>query len=359
MFDFLFIWRKATQCKKLVTCLHIRLKILKNKKQHIVKQLRDNIALLLENGQCGAAFSCVEQLFADQCLLAVYGILENYCEFITVHFPYIRKHKKCPDDIKEAVLTLLFAVEYLGELPELKTIQKLFTERYGRKFSKAATESDRGSFVNHEVIEKLCIKPAPHDMKIKLINETAHDYMHKLRYIWHNNMLKPDLLQLTKVGGAPTRSDKTIREQSIFTLQEVEEFQILKDQHGEDKRIYVFITSIGFNTKLMNRIEKETNIGYQTTTLGIDEVEEGDLFDFPFNKSHSRGMSSSCTESETGRIVPYFGKMRQCNIGRELEERKLRHVHPKLPDYDELVAKFNILKKEYQQKIVAPRNRRF
>lgn len=103
--------------KNLVRLVQCRLKFLKIKRDTIVRQLRDDIAHLLNNGHIDAAFSrvpCglisllliisflptylhyvfqVEQLFKDQSLLAAYDLLGHFCEFIIIHFPYIRKHK--------------------------------------------------------------------------------------------------------------------------------------------------------------------------------------------------------------------------------------------------------------------------
>lgn len=35
----------------------------------------------------------VEQLFKDESLLAAYDLLEHFCGYITIHFPYILRHK--------------------------------------------------------------------------------------------------------------------------------------------------------------------------------------------------------------------------------------------------------------------------
>lgn len=46
--------------------------------------------------------SQVEQLLKDQSLLDAYDLVDQYCEFIILHFPYIRKHKY------DTVIKLLF-----------------------------------------------------------------------------------------------------------------------------------------------------------------------------------------------------------------------------------------------------------
>ncbi|MCD7465846.1 hypothetical protein HAX54_002023 [Datura stramonium] len=70
----------------------------------------------------------VEQLWLDERKVAVYDLLENYCEFIIINLPYIRRHKDCPNDINEAVSSLIFASARLGDLPELRRFASSFEE---------------------------------------------------------------------------------------------------------------------------------------------------------------------------------------------------------------------------------------
>ncbi|CAN4104934.1 unnamed protein product [Withania somnifera] len=93
MFDVFFGWRKASKCKNLIKRVQCRLKLLKNKRSCIIKQLRDDLAELLRNGHYQIVIERVEQLSLDERKVAVYDLLENYCEFIIINFPYIRRHK--------------------------------------------------------------------------------------------------------------------------------------------------------------------------------------------------------------------------------------------------------------------------
>lgn len=38
-------------------------------------------------------FFQVEQIIKDECIVAVYELLDNFCEFILLHISYIRRHK--------------------------------------------------------------------------------------------------------------------------------------------------------------------------------------------------------------------------------------------------------------------------
>ncbi|KAL5581950.1 hypothetical protein UlMin_014392 [Ulmus minor] len=185
MFDVFFGWRKASKCKKVIKQLQCRLKLLKNKRQAIVRQLREDLAQLIKIGYENVAFDRVEQLIQDESIVAVYELLDNFCEFILINLSYIRRHKECPNDINEAVSSLIFASARCGELPELRVIRKLFGERYGQKFAMAAVELFAGNLVNSQVKEKLSMKSISDDAKQRTVNEIARDYC-----------LRPEILAL-------------------------------------------------------------------------------------------------------------------------------------------------------------------
>ncbi|KAJ7981434.1 putative Regulator of Vps4 activity in the MVB pathway protein [Quillaja saponaria] len=185
MFDILFGWRKASKCKKLIKRVQCRLKLLKNKRNTIVRQLREDIAELIKNGHEETAFNRVEQLINDESIATVYELLDHFCEFILIHLSYIRRHKDCPNDINEAISSLIFASARCGDLPELHAIRKLFGERYGHKFAMTAVELFPGNLVNRQINEKLSMKSVPDDLKYRVVDEIAREYY-----------LQPELLAL-------------------------------------------------------------------------------------------------------------------------------------------------------------------
>ncbi|KAG9448293.1 hypothetical protein H6P81_014421 [Aristolochia fimbriata] len=176
MLEFLFGWRKATKCKDLIRCVRCRLKLLRNKRFVMVRQLREDIAQLLSNGHRAAStFSRVEELFKAQSILSAYDLLDHFCEFIIINLSYIRKHRDCPNDINEAVSSLIFAAARCADLPELQVLRKLFGERYGIEFAVAAVELLPGNHVNRQISEHLSVKSVSDDAKWKLLNEVARD----------------------------------------------------------------------------------------------------------------------------------------------------------------------------------------
>lgn len=62
------------------------------------------------------------------------------------------KIRECPNDINEAVSSLIYASARLGDLHELYVIKKLFGERYGHKFATTAMDLLPGNLVNKKVL---------------------------------------------------------------------------------------------------------------------------------------------------------------------------------------------------------------
>ncbi|XVE66214.1 hypothetical protein DITRI_Ditri08aG0062500 [Diplodiscus trichospermus] len=118
----------------------------------------------------------VEQLFKDESIMAVYDMLDHFAEFVNIQLSYIRRNKDLPNDINEAVSSLIFASARCADLPELPAIRKLFGERYGQRFATASVELLPGNLVNREIKEKLSIKAVSDDVKYRLIDEIARDY---------------------------------------------------------------------------------------------------------------------------------------------------------------------------------------
>ncbi|KAL7154827.1 hypothetical protein ABFS83_03G029600 [Erythranthe nasuta] len=113
----------------------------------------------------------------DESWVQIYDLLDHFSEFILLNFRYIRKHRNCPNDINEAISTLIFSSARFGQLPELVSIRKLFGERYGDKFVTTAIELLPGNLVNSQIKEKLYIKKVSDDAKYKLLDEIGRSFV--------------------------------------------------------------------------------------------------------------------------------------------------------------------------------------
>ncbi|KAH8933163.1 hypothetical protein BDL97_18G015500 [Sphagnum fallax] len=168
-----------------------RIKLLRNKRDLQIKQLRKEIAQLLTTGQEPSARIRVEHIFREENLLAAYDVLELFCELVTVRLPIIESQKICPLDLKEAISSLIFAAPRCADLPELQQVLALFSVKYGKEFVAAATELRPDCGVNRRIIEKLSVRAPSGEVKLKLMKEIAAE--HNIE--WDSSDFEAELLK--------------------------------------------------------------------------------------------------------------------------------------------------------------------
>ncbi|XP_059630410.1 uncharacterized protein LOC132273466 [Cornus florida] len=167
---------KAARCKTLLKLTIPRIKLLRNRREIQIKQMRRDIAKLLETGQEATARIRVEHIIREEKMMAAQEIIELFCELITVRLPIIETQRECPLDLKEAISSVCFAAPRCADLPELMHVHMLFATKYGKEFVSAATELIPECGVNRQLIELLSVRaPAP-DVKLKLLKEIAEEH---------------------------------------------------------------------------------------------------------------------------------------------------------------------------------------
>ncbi|KAJ4913984.1 Regulator of Vps4 activity in the MVB pathway protein [Raphanus sativus] len=153
-----------------------RIKLLRNKRQVVVKQMRRDIALLLQSGQDATARIRVEHVIREQNILAANEIIELFCELIVSRLTIITKQKECPVDLKEGIASLIFAAPRCSEIPELGDLKDIFEKKYGRDFVSAATELRPTCGVNRMLIDKLSVRHPAGEFKLKFMKEIAKEF---------------------------------------------------------------------------------------------------------------------------------------------------------------------------------------
>lgn len=167
---------KAPKCKTLLKLTIPRIKLLRNRREIQIKQMRRDIAKLLETGQEATARIRVEHIIREEKMMAAQEIIELFSELIAVRLPIIEVQRECPIDLKEAISSVCFAAPRCADLPELLQVQMLFAAKFGKEFVAAATELRPECGVNRQLIELLSVRaPAP-DVKLKLLKEIAEEH---------------------------------------------------------------------------------------------------------------------------------------------------------------------------------------
>ncbi|XVE87501.1 hypothetical protein DITRI_Ditri18aG0122800 [Diplodiscus trichospermus] len=166
----------SSKCKKEAKMAVARIKLLRNKRQVVVKQMRRDIALLLQSRQDATARIRVEHVIREQNILAANEFIELFCELVVARLSIIAKRRECPADLKEGIASLIFAAARCAEIPELVAIRNIFEKKYGKDFVSAATDLRPNCGVNRLLIDKLSVKTPSGEVKLKVMREIAKEY---------------------------------------------------------------------------------------------------------------------------------------------------------------------------------------
>ncbi|XP_016473114.1 uncharacterized protein LOC107795064 [Nicotiana tabacum] len=166
----------SAKCKTSLKLASSRLKLLKNKKEVAVKQMKREVAQLLDSGQDRTARIRVEHVVREEKMMAAYDLIEIYCELIVARLPIIESQKNCPIDLKEAITSVVFASPRCGDIPELLDVRKHFTAKYGKEFISAAVELRPDCGVSRMLVEKLSAKAPDGQTKIRILGSIAVEY---------------------------------------------------------------------------------------------------------------------------------------------------------------------------------------
>ncbi|XP_041006721.1 probable GPI-anchored adhesin-like protein PGA55 isoform X2 [Juglans microcarpa x Juglans regia] len=166
---------KPAKCKTALKLAVSRIKLLKNKRDVQLKQLKREVAQLLESGQDRTARIRVEHVVREEKTTAAYELIEIYCELIVARLSIIESQKNCPIDLKEAISSVIFAAPRCADVPELMDIRKQFTAKYGKDFVSAAIELRPDCGVGRMLVEKLSAKAPDGQTKIKILSTIAEE----------------------------------------------------------------------------------------------------------------------------------------------------------------------------------------
>ncbi|POO00625.1 Vacuolar protein sorting-associated protein [Trema orientale] len=167
---------KPAKCKTALKLAVSRIKLLNNKREAQVKQMKRELAQLLESGQVQTARIRVEHVIREEKTLTAYNFIEVYCELIAARLPIIESQKNCPIDLKEAISSVIFASPRCADIPELADIRKHFTAKYGKEFVSAAIELRPDCGVNRGVVEKLSAKAPDGQTKVRILSAIAEEH---------------------------------------------------------------------------------------------------------------------------------------------------------------------------------------
>ncbi|KAL0696686.1 hypothetical protein Bca4012_063866 [Brassica carinata] len=355
MFGFLFHrWGKASKCKKLLQQLQSRLKLLKNKNYAISRHLRDDIALFIRINDHTRALLRTKQLLRVQNSISIYDLLLKFSEFILLHFSSIRKHRELVnDDISEAVSSLVFASARCGELPELVSIRELFVQRYGQNYVTKALQLLPGHLVNFQIKEKLSVTSVPEDLKSKLLDEIAKETglrleMLRLEYKPEDDkQVKEEEEKKVMDTDLNSFSDDQSPEVYKFSLTDMEEEKSKEERSMEDDYIKEAQDEEDDHRVFRFReSSEEERSSLSSSSLSLRRFKDMESLRYYKRREKIRPRRrSSSSSSNCYHIVYNVFWVKNEEEEEEVRKRLLpKHVHPKLPDYDQIAAQFKALR---------------
>ncbi|KAK7294185.1 hypothetical protein RJT34_17070 [Clitoria ternatea] len=184
MFRWLLKPRFYSKCLSYVKFMKIRLETLQNRKKSVLKFMKSDIAELLRSGLDYDAYRRAEVLLLEQNMLSCYELIEKFTGSISDHVEDITKQKECPDECKEAVPSLIYAAARIADLPELRELRTIFTEKFGNSLE---------PYINREFVDKLRRAQPTREMKIQLLYDIAQEFSLE----WDDKALRQRLYTLT------------------------------------------------------------------------------------------------------------------------------------------------------------------
>ena len=134
--------------------------------------MRREIGDLMGGDKTDSARVRVEGVMREEANLEVMEILDLFLELLIVRIPLIESSKDLPQDLKEAIATVVYAAaRWSAELPELGQIRHQFVAKYGKEYVGACIDNSTASAcgVNHLAISKMSVKaPDASDKLAKL-----------------------------------------------------------------------------------------------------------------------------------------------------------------------------------------------
>nr|XP_009770598.1 PREDICTED: uncharacterized protein LOC104221270 isoform X2 [Nicotiana sylvestris] len=152
-----------------------RLAVLKNQRQARCSIARSDVVQLLNLGHHERALLRVEQVIKEQNMLDVFVMVEGYCLLLVERINLLEHEKVCPEELKEAISSLIYAASRCGEFPELQELRVIFTSRFGKEFTARAVELRNNCGVNPKMIQKLSTRMPSLEHRTKVLKEIASE----------------------------------------------------------------------------------------------------------------------------------------------------------------------------------------
>ncbi|KAK6921761.1 Vacuolar protein sorting-associated protein Ist1 [Dillenia turbinata] len=205
---------KTSRFKALVNLGISRVEVLKNKRQVRTSLARSDVVQLLNSGEHERALLRVEQVIREQNMLDVFAMIEGYCLLLVERVNLIEQDRECPEELKEAISSLLYAATRCGEFPELQEIRDVLTSYYGKEFAARAFELRNNCGVNPKMIQKLSTRQTSLESRMKVLREIASENNITMQFEEETSLTAMEKVE----AQMPANSDKDKLQENIHVF---------------------------------------------------------------------------------------------------------------------------------------------
>lgn len=264
----------------------------------------------------------------------------NFCCLLTVFYVLTDgwTWSRLSYEIVEAVSSLVYAASRCGELPELHQIRMLFKKHFGADFERTNVKLQPGNFVNTQMKYNLGSKSLSNDVKIEMTLEIAREY---------NIPLSPD--QMREKKPVPRRESLNSKGEKKPAPRR-EPLNSKGNDQREASKIKATLWKIGSKFSMFSpgSLIYKCN-GKNTSSQRHDASIKTDgtygKLDGPRHKSKMKNQTTLKKLGVSWRRTYSGGRL----LRNDSLSSQSTNVHPKLPDYDELVATFTEYKEEHKK----------
>ncbi|KAL8118640.1 uncharacterized protein LOC141661391 [Apium graveolens] len=221
MFNALLKSKFQIKCKSSIKVTNMRLEIIKKKRIAMQKYLMNDIVCLVQDGLDSNAYARAGAFLEEMNISSCYEYVEFSCLCISTHLSAMCKDRECLEDCREAVSTLMFAAARFADLPELRELRSLFTERYGKSVE---------SYVNKEFVAKLKSVSSSKDKKLELLQDIAHESGIE----WSSKALEQHLYKPPAVERPPSDEQNASRNISAADRNEQDNQMVISGERKQE-----------------------------------------------------------------------------------------------------------------------------
>ncbi|KAA8530562.1 hypothetical protein F0562_005271 [Nyssa sinensis] len=263
---------KTYKFKKFVDLIISRIALLKVQHHARWSQARSDVVQLLTLGHQESTLLHVDHVIREQNMLDVLMIIEGYCHLLIERVILVKNSKACPDELKEAISSLIFAASRYGQLPELQKIRGVFTSKFGKQFAKRAVELRNDCGVNPKIVNKLPLQRSSLRTRLKVLKEIASENGITLRI--QEIEEKANIKESTKLNDLEPKDNAQNLQEETKCNEKLSSFM-------KTRKKYKDVASAAQDAfELAARAAAAARAAVELSRLRLDESDPDDQYDF-------------------------------------------------------------------------------